>query len=215
MAIATASQQGVNGVDLGTSRIVLATLNGQKVNFTPQLNAFVDIPFSRMTEQMLARENILHKVEGAHIYAYGNRADEFAKFLEGDTRRPMQSGLLNPAEPKNLQMIELLLGGLCGEASEGEKLCLSIPSAPAARASDLIFHERSVQGVFEKLGYQAQSVNEGLAIVYSELKEVNFTGIGMSLAAACAICASPISVCLFSRSRRRGPATISIRVLPP
>jgi hypothetical protein len=180
MAIATASQQGVNGVDLGTSRIVLATLNGQKVNFTPQLNAFVDIPFSRMTEQMLARENILHKVEGAHIYAYGNRADEFAKFLEGDTRRPMQSGLLNPAEPKNLQMIELLLGGLCGEASEGEKLCLSIPSAPAARASDLIFHERSVQGVFEKLGYQAQSVNEGLAIVYSELKEVNFTGIGMS-----------------------------------
>jgi hypothetical protein len=180
MAIATASQQGVKGVDLGTSRIVLATLNGQKVNFTPQLNAFVDIPFSRMTEQMLARENILHKVEGAHIYAYGNRADEFAKFLEGDTRRPMQSGLLNPAEPKNLQMIELLLGGLCGEASEGEKLCLSIPSAPAARASDLIFHERSVQGVFEKLGYQAQSVNEGLAIVYSELKEVNFTGIGMS-----------------------------------
>ena len=64
MAIATASQQGVKGVDLGTSRIVLATLNGQKVNFTPQLNAFVDIPYSRMTEQMLARENILHQVEG-------------------------------------------------------------------------------------------------------------------------------------------------------
>ena len=82
---------------LGTSRIVLATLNGQNVNFTPQLNAFVDIPYSKMTEQMLARENILQQVEGAHIYAYGNRADEFAKFLDGDTRRPMQSGLLNPA----------------------------------------------------------------------------------------------------------------------
>ena len=117
MATATASQQAVKGLDLGTSRIVLATLNGQKVNFTPQLNAFVDIPYSRMTEQMLARENILHQVEGPHIYAYGNRADEFAKFLDGDTRRPMQSGLLNPAEPKNLQMIELLLGRLCGKAA--------------------------------------------------------------------------------------------------
>ena len=104
---------------------------------------------------MLARENILHQVEGAHIYAYGNRADEFAKFLDGDTRRPMQSGLLNPAEPKNLQMIELLVGRLCGKAAKGEKLCLSIPSAPRDRGSDLIFHARSVQGICEKLGYQA------------------------------------------------------------
>jgi len=189
MATAATSQQAVKGLDLGTSRIVLATLNGQKVSFTPQLNAFVDIPYSKMTEQMLARENILYEVEGAHIYAYGNRADEFAKFLEGDTRRPMQSGLLNPAEPKNLQMIELLLGRLCGKAGDGEKLCLSIPSAPRDRDADLIYHERSVQGIFEKLGYQAQPVNEGLAVVYSELKDANFTGIGMSFGGGmCNIC---------------------------
>ncbi len=189
MAHAATPQQAVKGLDLGTSRIVLATLNGQGVHFTPQLNAFVDIPYSKMTEQMLGREHILHEIEGSHIYAYGNRADEFAKFLEGDTRRPMQSGVLNPAEPKNLQMIELLLGRLCGKASEGEKLCMSIPSAPPDHGSDLIFHERSVQGIFERLGYQAQSVNEGLAIVYSELKEANFTGIGMSFGGGmCNIC---------------------------
>ena len=189
MTMAATSQHAVKGLDLGTSRIVLATLNGEDVDFTPQLNAFVDIPYSRMTEQMLARENILHQIEGAHIYAYGNRADEFAKFLDGDTRRPMQSGLLNPAEPKNLQMIELLVGRLCGKAAKGEKLCLSIPSAPPERGSDLIFHARSVQGICEKLGYQAQPVNEGLAIVYAELKGANFTGIGMSFGGGmCNIC---------------------------
>ncbi len=119
----------------------------------------------------------------------GNRADEFAKFLNGDTRRSMQSGLLNPSEPKNLQMIELLLTQLCGKAGPEEKLCFSIPSAPSDHASDLIFHERSVQGIFEKLGYQAQSVNEGLAVVYSELKDANFTGIGMSFGGGmCNIC---------------------------
>jgi hypothetical protein len=189
MATITASQQAVKGLDLGTSRIVLATLSGQKVSFTPQLNAFVDLPYSRMTEQMLGREDILHRVEGAHIYAYGNRVDEFAKFLNGDTRRPMQSGLLNPTEPKNLQMIDLLLGHLCGKAGDDEKLCVSIPSAPPDHGSDLIFHERSVQGIFEKLGYQVQSVNEGLAVVYSELKDANFTGIGMSFGGGmCNIC---------------------------
>src|SRR4051794_21789109 len=70
MATAAASQQTVKGLDLGTSRIVLGTLNGQKVDFTPQLNAFVAMPYSKMTEQMLAPEDILHEVEGGYIYAY-------------------------------------------------------------------------------------------------------------------------------------------------
>jgi hypothetical protein len=189
MAAAATAQQPVKGLDLGTSRIVLATLNGQKVDFAPQLNAFVELPYSKMTEQMLGREKILHEVEGPHIYTYGNRADEFAKFLDGDTRRPMQGGLINPNEPKNLQMIELLLENLCGKANPGEKICFSIPSAPSDNASDIIFHERSVQSIFEKLGYQAKSVNEGLAVIYSELKDANFTGIGMSFGGGmCNIC---------------------------
>jgi hypothetical protein len=140
---------------------------------------------------MLARENILHQVENGRIYAYGNRSDEFAKFLDGDTRRPMLGGMLNPAEPKNVQMIELLLNRLCGRAGEGEKICLSVPSAPRDRDTDLIFHEQSVQSICEKLGYQAQVVNEGLAVVYSELKDANFTGIGMSFGGGmCNICLS-------------------------
>src|SRR5258708_401290 len=69
------SSLGLKGLDLGTSRIVLATLSGDKVKFAPQLNAFVDIPYSKMTERMLSNEGILHKIEGRHIYAYGNRAD--------------------------------------------------------------------------------------------------------------------------------------------
>jgi hypothetical protein len=137
----------------------------------------------------LARERILHHVEGNHIYAYGNRSDEFAKFLDGDARRPMCGGLLNPTEPKNVQMIALLLARLCGKASGDEKLCLSVPSAPLDRESDLLFHQRSVQAICERLGYQAKVINEGLAVVYSELKEANFTGIGMSFGGGmCNIC---------------------------
>jgi hypothetical protein len=205
MSAAVTSQPPVKGLALGTSRIVLATTNGQGVTFAPQLNAFVDIPYTRMTEQMLVRENILHQVEGGHIYAYGNRADEFAKFLDGDTRRPMQSGLLNPAEPRNLQMIELLLGRLCGKASNGEKLCLSVPSAPPDRGSDLIYHQRSVQGICEKLGYRARSVNEGLAVVYAELTDANFTGIGMSFGGGmCNICVAYLGLPVLTIATTRG-----------
>ena len=117
MTTAAASQQAVKGLDLGTSRIVLATLNGENVDFNPQLNAFVDIPYSKMTEQMLSREHILHQVEGPISTSTATAPTNSPNSSMGDTRRPMQSGLLNPTEPKNLQMIELLLEPLCGKAA--------------------------------------------------------------------------------------------------
>jgi len=130
--MSTTTQQTVKGLDIGTSRIVLATLNGEDVDFNPQLNAFVGIPYSKMTEQMLSRERILHQVEGPHIYVYGNRADEFAKSSmatrAGHAGRPAQ-----PDEPKNVQMIELLLGRLCGKSVERREAVLSVPCAPVDR----------------------------------------------------------------------------------
>jgi hypothetical protein len=204
MVSAATPHAACKGFDLGTSRNVLATLDGKNVAFKSELNAFVDIPHTKMTEKMLANEHILHHIEGSHIYAYGNRTDEFAKFLNGDARRPMQSGLLNPGEPKNLQMIELLIQHLCGTATRGEKVCFSIPSAPADRKSDLIFHERSMAGIFEKLGYKVQSVNEGLAIVYAELKDSNFTGIGMSFGGGmCNVCLAYLGMPVFTLATTR------------
>jgi hypothetical protein len=204
LTMSSTVQTSVKGLDLGTSRIVLATMNGEEVGFNPQLNAFVAIPYSKMTEQMLGREHILHNVEGEYIYVYGNRADEFAKFLDGDTRRPMQAGLLNPTEPKNVEMIELLLSRLCGKAGDGDKLCLSIPSAPPERSADLIFHARSVQNICEKLGYKARAINEGLAVVYSELKDSNFTGIGMSFGGGmCNMCVAYLGLPVLSVATTR------------
>jgi hypothetical protein len=101
-------------------------------------------------------------------------------------------------------MIELLLGHLCGKANPDEKLCFSIPSAPNDHSSDLIFHERSVQRIFEKLGYQARSVNEGLAVVYSELKDANFTGIGMSFGGGmCNVCLAYLGLPVFTIATTR------------
>ncbi len=202
--MASTTAQPIKGFDLGTSRIVVASLNKDAVHYTPQLNAFIDLPYTKLTEKMLVSEGIAHRIEGQRIYAYGNRVDEFAKFLNGDTRRPMQNGVLNPSEPKNLQMIELIIEQLCGKAGKGEKICFSIPSAPPEREADLIFHERSIGRIFEGLGYQAQSVNEGLAVVYAELKDVNFTGIGMSFGGGmCNICLAYLGLPVLSLATTR------------
>ena len=187
MATQTAS---CKGLDLGTSRIVMAKPGkDDEFDYSVQLNAFVSLPYSKVTERMLQRENILHAVEDGEILAYGNRVEEFANLLNGDTRRPMQTGLINPQEPKSLEMIELVIKQMCGPAKKGEKICFSVPAAPPTNEDDLIYHERTMTQILESLGYEVKALNEGLAVVYSDLEEDNFTGIGLSFGGGmCTVC---------------------------
>ncbi len=170
----------VRGLDVGTSRIVLAKPNGEQPTYNIQLNAFISLPYSKMTKTMLEDEGIYHRVDGDEILAFGNRVDEFANMLGGDTRRPMQTGLLNASEPKSKAMMALALEEVCGKAKKNTKICYSIPSAPSGSDSELIFHEHVIKDVLEGLGYEAQAVNEGMAIIYAELADDDLTGIGMS-----------------------------------
>ena len=177
------------GLDVGTSRLVLARTVENTYQYEGQSNAFISLPYSRMTKDMLRRERILFSVEGSTILAYGNRVEEFANILNGETRRPIRTGLLNPAEPKSLQMLELALTNMCGEAQKGEKICFSVPCGLVNNQSDVTYHERTIAQILEKLDYCVKSLNEGLAVIYAELESTSFTGIGISFGGGmCNVC---------------------------
>lgn len=176
----TAGKDDYRGLDVGTSRIVLAKPNGERPTYNIQLNAFIALPYAKMTEKMLVDEGIYHRVNGKEILAFGNRVDEFANMLGGDTRRPMKTGLINAGEPKSKEMMALALEEMCGKARKNAKICFSVPSAPTDGQSELIFHEHVIKDVLTSLGYQAEAVNEGMAVVYAELADDDLTGIGMS-----------------------------------
>ncbi len=74
----------------------------------------------------------------------------------------------------------LALEEMCGKARKNAKICFSVPSAPPDGQSELIFHEHVIKDVLTGLGYQAEAVNEGMAIVYAELADDDLTGIGVS-----------------------------------
>ena len=193
------------GLDLGTSRIVLASTQGDRTQYKTELNAFVSLPYSKMTKAMLERENIHHTKSGNEILAFGNRVDEFANILGGDTRRPMKTGVLNPTEPLNLEMLTLALGKLCGRAKNGEKICFSVPSGGQNSDADVIYHEQSIRKVLEDLGYEVHSLNEGLAVVIAELKDNDFTGIGISFGAGmCNVCLAYLGLPVITFSTPRG-----------
>src|SRR5918997_1401676 len=175
----TNQKTGAIGLDIGTSRIVVADTSN-KHDARSEMNAFVAVPSSEMAENMLKQRNMVYERNCKNLYVYGNDSDFFASFLDTDARRPMQSGLLNPQEEMSQHMIQRIIEMLVPRARKGETLCFSVPGKGDGVNGNLVYHEAVLKQFVQGLGYKARAVNEGQAVVFSELQDENFTGIGIS-----------------------------------
>jgi actin-like ATPase involved in cell morphogenesis len=168
-------------VDVGTSKLVVARPKGKTFETTSQLNAFIAVPWSRVTEKTLTQGQITYYRDGDNLVIYGADTERFANMFNVDTRRPMANGVLNPREKTASSVLETIIDTIVPKASRlGDLLGFSVPAAVNGRESDLTYHEATLRRHFESLGYKATAVNEGLAIVFAELESENFTGIGIS-----------------------------------
>jgi GNAT superfamily N-acetyltransferase len=93
----------------------------------------------------------------------------------------MADGVLNPRERMAMPVIEAILQELVPKANtRGEVLAFSVPAASEGKESELTYHEATLRAHLEGMGYKAVAINEGLAVIFSELEDENFTGIGIS-----------------------------------
>lgn len=185
---------GAVGLDIGTSRIVMAGgTNGHKA--LTQLNAFVGVPYSKMTEAILQQNKMVYHRNGKELFVFGNDSERFASFFNAVPRRPMQHGVLNPQEPMGQQIIQAIIESIVPRARKSELLCFSVPGKGAGAESNLVYHEAVLKNFLQSMGYEAKAVNEGLAVVFAELQNENFTGIGISCGGGmCNVCVAFLSV---------------------
>jgi hypothetical protein len=194
------------GLDVGTSRIVLARRTEDRFDYQSELNAFVSIPYSKMTADVLEREQIPHAVEGGNILVHGNESEKLADLLNAETRRPMKNGVLDPKEPESLNVVRTLLSSITqrGVAAEGDrpkKICFTVPAAPLGAEASHTYHEATLRSILSSVGFEAKPINEGLAVIYAELESNNYTGIGISCGGGlCNVCLAYLSVPILSFS---------------
>jgi hypothetical protein len=113
----------------------------------------------------------------------------------------MSRGVLNANEPDSLKLIEHIVTALAGQAGPNQKLCFTMPATPLGAEENVTYHEASLRQILAELGYQVSSINEGLAVVYAELEDTNYTGIGVSCGGGlCNVCLSYLSVPVISFS---------------
>jgi hypothetical protein len=190
------------GLDVGTSRIVAARRQDKDIQFGTQLNGFVTIPFSKLTQGVLKKERVPHLVQDSDITVYGDESERFANLFHKETRRPMLRGILNPEESSSLTLVRQIVMLLTGdEQGKGQRLCFSVPAPPLGSGEEVNEHEKDLKAMLSKLGYDAHSISEGLAVVYGELENSNYTGIGISCGGGlCNVCLAYLSVPVFSFS---------------
>jgi actin-like ATPase involved in cell morphogenesis len=192
------------GLDVGTSRIVAATPASDPgaYRFASQLNAFVAIPFSKLTAMTLQRQGIPHTIRPQEIVVHGNESERFADLMNTEIRRPMTHGTLDAKEPDAVAMLRQIIEALApGEKEAKPRVCFTVPAAPLGGEESLTYHETTVRQLLEQMGYETRSINEGLAVVYGELESTNYTGIGISCGGGlCNVCFSYLSVPVLSFS---------------
>ncbi|MBF0566405.1 MAG: hypothetical protein HQK89_14335 [Nitrospirae bacterium] len=199
-------ESGPIGLDIGTTNIVVARNRAGAPITMKQLNAFFAIPKSKLTARILSQNDVMYFAKNGQFYIIGNSSEEFANTFNTETRRPIESGLISPREDDGMNVIQALIKSLLQPPKkQGEPVCFSIPGDPIDGNSSVLYHESIIKRALDAMGYKPISINEGFAVVLSELQGENYTGLGISMGGGmCNICLSYLSVPVFSFSIRKG-----------
>jgi len=198
--------KGPVGLDIGTSRIVMAQNKGKQIHTVKQLNAFFTIPYSKFTKKILVQNDVSFYEKDEQFYILGYSAENFAKMFNANTRRTMEKGLLSAKEDEGITVLQSIINTLIEkDPTKGEIICFSVPGEPIDGPQSVVYHESIIKMYLTSLGYKPVSINEGLATVMSELANDNFTGIGISMGGGmCNVCLAYLSVPVITYSIQKG-----------
>lgn len=178
------------GLDVGTWNIISSRRgeNGE-IKTRKEINAFLEIPLdNRFTFNMLRRANVKLIERNNVAYVVSEAAVNLAYTLRLDLRRPMKDGCLNPKEKDAFRILQIMIYSLIGEVADKEILYYSVPANAVNQETDADYHQKVLDDIMKQYNFngktiQAFPINEGLSLVFAELGDKNYTGIGVSCGA--------------------------------
>jgi len=196
------------GLDLGTGNIVSAKYEAaNQVAYRRDRDIFIELPSdaSDAKQFMDMAGSKLVEIDGKN-YAVGEEAVNFSSFFGEDFKRPLKNGMINPEEEDlAIHILDVIIGSVLGKPAKPEELCVfSVPAEPIDSVKNVIYHRKTAEMLIKNSGYNAKFLNEAMAIVYSELKKNQLTGIAISWGAGmCNVGVSYKGLPVFSFSTAR------------
>ena len=172
------------GLDIGTMNIICAEKDRDDIVFTQQRNAFMDLDSNDLTKNMLDTSKVLYIEKENGISLLGEDAFKFATIFEKEARRPMTQGIISPKEKEAIPIMKLIVERVLGQpGNKNEVLYISTPADPIDTDLNVLYHKKTMEALTKGLKYETHVIDEGLAVIYSELSDYDFTGIGISVGA--------------------------------
>jgi actin-like ATPase involved in cell morphogenesis len=183
------------GADCGTYNLVVCKRD-DKGNFVfkREVNAFLemelqnDFVFNMMKQ---AGVPLIHREDANIAYALGEAAINIAYTMNNlELKRPMKDGCVNPSERDAFQIMSIMIHSLLDDLKKDQEvLYYSVPANAINEVTDADYHRKVLEAIFKAFkneqgwSVDARPINEGMAVVYSELKKKFFTGLGASFGA--------------------------------
>lgn len=183
------------GFDVGTYNLVCCKRNeGGDFLYKREVNAFLEMPLDNdfvFNMMKTAGVPLIERKDAKIAYALGEAAVNMAYTMtQLELRRPMKDGCVNPKEHDAFQILNIMVHSLLDEVShDKEVLCYCVPANAINEETDADHHRKVIEAIFKAFksdkGYtvDARPINEGMALVYAELRDKMFTGVGVSCGA--------------------------------
>lgn len=169
------------GLDIGTSSILSCREEGAETIIKRERDAFIDIEINDFTRKMIEKQGVKFVTLDDKFYIIGEDSFELANILGKTVKRPMMNGIISPKENKALPIIKLIIENVIGKPKVQDELCYySIPGKASDSDINIAYHKMIMGSILEKIGYKSKSIEEGHAVVFSELADHGFTGLGLS-----------------------------------
>lgn len=183
------------GFDAGTYNLVTCKRNNAgDLVYKREVNAFLEMELeNEFVFNMMKKAGVplIHREDAKKAYALGEAAINMAYTMNQLVlKRPMKNGCVNPEEKDAFQIMNIMMHSLLDNVShDKELLYYSVPANAINEETDADYHRKLLEAIFKAYkseeGYvvDARPINEGMALVYSELADKMFTGIGVSCGA--------------------------------
>jgi len=171
------------GLDVGTANLLSAVQRKDgRVVVKRERNMFLEVPSTAQRNRaMLTRLNVPYVSYRDRLYVLGDSSFSLANMFGNEVRRPMSEGFLSPREQEAIPMLRFIVERLLGaRTTDNEPVYFSVPAPSIDKENDTIYHQGVIESLLKKLGYEPHPINEGHAVVYAELSDQDFTGIGVS-----------------------------------
>jgi len=195
------------GLDIGTANLAAAVQNDKGgITVNVERNAFLDIPSDVYSKNMLTKLKVPYVVHNGNLVVIGEAAFELANVFGRETRRPMMDGLISPQETEALPMMKMIISKILGDPQvEGENCYFCVPAESLDVDNNIVYHQGLFESMINSMGYTCHAINEAHAVIFSELADNDFTGIGLSFGGGMAnACIAYKSIPCLSFSVARG-----------